>query len=265
MTVRREPRGFTLIEMMFVIAILGLLMALLVPVVSKAMRTVIRIRTEWMLRDIGIGLDMFRDELGAYPPSKPNAPNDPNSGDMDSGAANLVYYLRGPAATGWGYTCGRMPFGNPPDGTYGPYYQAEEALVAYVGDQVAGFLDPIEPSGLIDGKNWGRILYYRAEGGKFIYEHNEVGGSVSERIKEGYANLEHSGLVSEHDTSSAGSVGSEQEGYLLVSPGLDRRYGRVVRNDDGEYEPVIDIEAEQEEAVEYDDIPRQKFVRRTRG
>ncbi|MGB2997081.1 MAG: prepilin-type N-terminal cleavage/methylation domain-containing protein, partial [Phycisphaerae bacterium] len=225
MTVRREPRGFTLIEMMFVIAILGLLMALLVPVVSKAMRTVIRIRTEWMLRDIGIGLDMFRDELGAYPPSKPNAPNDPNSGDMDSGAANLVYYLRGPSGTGWGYACGRMPFGNSPDGTYGPYYQAEEALVAYDlddEDYVAGFLDPIEPSGEIGARNWGRILYYRAEGGKFIYEHNEVTvGSSSERIQEGYANLEHSGLASEADASSAGSVGAVREGYLLVSPGLD--------------------------------------------
>jgi len=256
-TVRREPRGFTLIEVMIVIAIIGLLMALLVPVVSKAMRTVIRIRTEWMLRDIGIGLDMFRDELGAYPPSDPKESPD----GIKSGAANLVYYLRGPGGTGWGYACGKMPFDNSPDGTYGPYYQAEEALVAYVGNQVAGFLDPIEPSGLIGGRNWGRILYYRAEGGSFIYEHNEVKGVVSssERIKEGYANLKHSRLVSEHAASSAGSVGSAQEGYLLVSPGLDRRYGSVVPNEYGEYKPPDSGD----EVGTCDDIPLQKFVRRT--
>ena len=254
MDARRRTRGFTLVEMMVVIAILGLLMALLVPVVSKAMRTVIQIRTEWMLRDIGIGLDMFRDELGAYPPSDPNK----SPTGVNSGAANLVYFLRGPGGTGWGYACGQMPFGNSPDGTYGPYYQAEEALVAYAGNQVAGFLDPIEPSGLRDGRIWGRILYYRAEGGKFIYEHNAVpgGGSDSERIQEGYANLEHSGLASEAD---AGSVGAVREGYLLVSPGLDRRYGIVVLNEYGEYKPPDSSD----EGGTCDDIPLQKFVRRT--
>lgn len=222
MDARRRTRGFTLVEMMVVIAILGLLMALLVPVVSKAMRTVIQIRTEWMLRDIGIGLDMFRDELGAYPPSDPNK----SPTGVNSGAANLVYFLRGPGGTGWGYACGQMPFGNSPDGTYGPYYQAEEALVAYAGNQVAGFLDPIEPSGEIDGRNWGRILYYRADNGAMRWSDNPVSGPPTERIKEGYA----------EDHFPYGGA-SDQEGYLLVSPGLDRRYGSVVLNDDGEYEP----------------------------
>lgn len=67
---RERPRGFTLIELLVVAAILAVLAAILFPVLSRARTqgTVARVHTE--LAQIGLALQMYSDDCGAFPPAR---------------------------------------------------------------------------------------------------------------------------------------------------------------------------------------------------
>ncbi len=272
MAARRETRGFTLVELMIVIAIIGLLITLLVPAVTKATAIIIRVQTERILKDIALGLEAFRNDFQCYPPSQPVA------GERPDGASNLVYYLRGPAARGWGTTAGGlMPFGGRPQKAYGPYYEAEEARVVYFDDAdktVAGFTDSFRPVGLRDDVVVGRILYFRVDPatGRFLWTHNEVPDYVEDLTKKafmGYTSAQQSGNFyitaeawqcpdPEHtdlfekpgkcpkcDTDLRQVTVPATKRYLLVSPGPDRRYGYVYESEaDGGIVPDTDGTAE---------------------
>jgi prepilin-type N-terminal cleavage/methylation domain-containing protein len=71
--IKREPtrhgRGFTLVELLVVIAVIGVLMAILLPAVSRArvQATVTTVNAE--LRQIGLALEMYmQDNEGKHPP-----------------------------------------------------------------------------------------------------------------------------------------------------------------------------------------------------
>jgi prepilin-type N-terminal cleavage/methylation domain-containing protein len=70
-------RGFTLIEMLVVMAIVGSLVAILIPVISAARRLAKIGATKTLLAQIETALERYNDDWGAYPPD--TSVNDPNS------------------------------------------------------------------------------------------------------------------------------------------------------------------------------------------
>ncbi|MDP6380706.1 MAG: prepilin-type N-terminal cleavage/methylation domain-containing protein, partial [Phycisphaerae bacterium] len=79
-------RGFTLLELLMVIAIIILLMGLLLPAIAAAMNVIRVAKTASFMGTLGIGLESFKDNFGYYPPS---------------GAGNLYTNLMGPNEEGW--------------------------------------------------------------------------------------------------------------------------------------------------------------------
>ena len=63
-----KSRAFTLIELLVVIAIIAILVALLLPTLSKAREKARSTACKNLLRQIGLGLQMYVQDNGCYPP-----------------------------------------------------------------------------------------------------------------------------------------------------------------------------------------------------
>jgi prepilin-type N-terminal cleavage/methylation domain-containing protein/prepilin-type processing-associated H-X9-DG protein len=71
MTVRSVRRpGFTLIEILIVLFIVGLLLALLLPAVQSAREVARRSRCSSQLRQIGVAIQNYHDAFGSLPPGR---------------------------------------------------------------------------------------------------------------------------------------------------------------------------------------------------
>ena len=92
----RAKRGFTLVELLVVIGIIALLIALLLPSLSKAREQSNRVKCLSNLRSLGQGMYLYAD---AFRGRLPNG-NSPSSGDPDKGFQVLVPFCADYAQTG---------------------------------------------------------------------------------------------------------------------------------------------------------------------
>jgi prepilin-type N-terminal cleavage/methylation domain-containing protein/prepilin-type processing-associated H-X9-DG protein len=91
---RRTPRGFSLVELLVVIAVVGILCAILLPAVMAAREASRRIHCLNNLKQVGLALHQYHDAVGSLPMGYVAAPSpDPRETSPGWGWAALILPL----------------------------------------------------------------------------------------------------------------------------------------------------------------------------
>src|SRR5579862_3373838 len=88
--------GFTLVELMVVIAIIGLLVGLLMVGIQKSRQAAAQTESTNNLRQIGLAVQNCQTQLGALPPGFgyfPGGPADPSLDGGSAGYGNVFFHL----------------------------------------------------------------------------------------------------------------------------------------------------------------------------
>lgn len=89
---QRKRRGFTLVELLVVIAVIGILVGLLLPAVQAAREAARATQCKNNLKQIALATELFHDSFGAYPPAR----YQPRPGDNDfpCGGSEATWLVR---------------------------------------------------------------------------------------------------------------------------------------------------------------------------
>ena len=94
---RSERSGFTLVELMVVITVIGLLVGMLVAAVIPVMRTARQAAMQFEMKQIEQSIENFRNDYGFYPPTWNAITNNPDGtarSDAEAATALLRYINR---------------------------------------------------------------------------------------------------------------------------------------------------------------------------
>jgi prepilin-type N-terminal cleavage/methylation domain-containing protein len=228
---RRATGGFTLIEILVVMGIIGILVSLILPALGQAIRAGRAAATMHTISNISAGLEAFKNDWACYPPSAP-----PTEGTVSDGGPYtygyqlLVYYLMGPGSNttssttrkGWGTLYqGKPPFGANSGGTSkvaaGPYYMAENPPDIDTADASS----TVQPPWIRDAFRPGQaILYFRFEPGA-TPQYDVSNNPVDSACKNGFASQTHFELLVKPNGKWV------RQDFLLISAGEDRYWGLV--------------------------------------
>src|SRR5262245_5819495 len=89
---RRTRRAFTLVELLVVIAIIGVLVALLLPAIQAAREAARRANCVSNMKQFGIALQNYHDNLKTFPPGGCNRGQNPGTIFCSPHAMLLPYF-----------------------------------------------------------------------------------------------------------------------------------------------------------------------------
>ena len=84
-------RAFTLVELLAVIAIVGILSAILIPTIGRARASAHNSTCQGNLRQIGLAVNLFLNERGIYPPARAVNGGSSNVAVTDNNGVNVLW------------------------------------------------------------------------------------------------------------------------------------------------------------------------------
>ena len=243
-TAAAVKRGFTLVELLVVMGIIGLLVMLLIPAVTYAIVVAQGVATSNTIKRIEAGLAGFYGEFGVYPPSDDQHETiiEMVKGEEARGYKNLALCLGGPSGTGWGAgdENHRMPFGGTSTEKFGPYFEGVS------GQRILDSYKPAMP-----------ILYFRYEQSghpdatdptKAVYDFNDNKAEDDTKGEDGFVSQGNLMMLLRRRVTYQ----YVRRDYVLISAGPDRVFGyREDKDGDGEYEFVTPSSTTKPAASDY--------------